>query len=99
MGDCSNCAFRTEPGSDGVAAAPKYIRVQSTWIERFQLIVLVSQIMLLLYFLVFGSLVARQGAEDAEGTRLLLCQRVYDNSPEQWDRYSVYCPELAAHPR
>lgn len=75
-----------------VEEAPRYIRVRSNWLEKLLLISVLVQIALVAWLLIYGSAPAREGREETEGNRILLCARIFDVSPEEYDRYSKYCP-------
>lgn len=75
-----------------VEEAPRYIRVRSNWIEKLLLAAVLAQIILVAWLLLYGSTAAREGREETEGNRILLCARIFDVSPDQYNRYLQYCP-------
>lgn len=90
--DDANCPLTAEH-SGQVIDAPHYIRVRANWLEKALLLAVLSQIMLSAVFLVYGSNAARHAEEISRGNRDLLCERIFDVSPELYTQYLRYCPE------
>lgn len=82
-----------QPNHPGeVVQAPVYIRVRPNWLERWLFIAVLVQILLVIGLIAFGSTAARKSLDLQKQTRMLLCERIYDVSPDQYKLYTDVCP-------